>query len=106
MTVVFTTGDFWIEDLVTVLTLTDAAGQVNSTLQNLSKPGRFVGGFITATTSADNDNTQAVGLAELRTTGTIAYGSAIAQLRVRATKQAGTAGNTNVTYHMTVFLRK
>jgi len=108
MTIIFEKGnEFWIEFLSVALSIPDAAGNVQSAVADLERSGNYVGGGVIAVTSTDNDNTQAIGLTELRgfPTGTISFGTFATGMRVRINKTIGTAGASNVTYHFMVCMR-
>jgi len=108
MTIVFTAGDeFWIEQLNLVVQLENAAGEYSSGVLALQKPGNVVGYTITPTNPADNDNTQAVGIVHLtsQTGGSIPSGAFITGVTANVIKEAGTAGNTNVSINVSMLMR-
>jgi len=101
-------GNMWIEYHSIPVTMLDAAGNYDSAVQNLDKPGRFVGGFVQAIAGGGiNDNTQATAQLLLldESAGTV-YGKSITGVRVRVLKQAGTFGAVIVTFAVIVFLKK
>jgi len=108
MVIIFQKGDeFWIEIGSVALSIPDAAGNAQSSIVNLERSGNYIGGTVIASTSSDNDNTQAIGLVELRgsPTGTLSFGVFTSGVRVRINKQIGTAGASNVTFHFLIFMR-
>jgi len=108
MVIIFQKGnEFWIEFLSVALSIPDAAGNSQSSIVNLERSGNYIGGSVIATTSTDNDNTQAIGLVELRgsPTGTLSFGVFASGVRVRINKALGTAGASNVTFHFVVCMR-
>lgn len=107
MTLIFTTGDFWIEVIELNITLEDAAGRFASALGNLQRPGHYMGSAISCTSMSDNDNSQAVGSVEVReqSAGAIAIGEEITGVFVRVNKQVGTAGSTVQVYKVMLFMR-
>ena len=100
-------NDFYIEYVSCIAAIPDAAGQTNGTLVTLERAGRYVGHAIGAINIPNNDNTQAISAVEAREpTGTLTFGDAISQVRVRVTKAAGTAGLTNISYSVIILMRK
>jgi len=109
MTIIFEAGDFWIESFITSVSLSDAAGSDNSANNPLTRPARFLGGTVMAVSStASNDNLEAVGLVRLldQSFGGISFGEAITGVRVQTTKQIGTAGAVVETFNVIVFCRR
>lgn len=107
MVIVWSMGDqFWIDIIQVTVTLSDAAGTYSGALVPVVKVGEYIGGTITAKSTAQNDNVEAVGLVELRDSGTIAFGSEVLSVRVRVNKTAGTAGDTVVTFEVMLFMHR
>jgi len=75
----------------------------------LDRNGRFCGATVIGRSGAVNDNTEAVGYIDLVASGGGAlfdFGSVATQFNVRVYKQVGTAGNTNITLNVLIFLKK
>lgn len=108
MTIIFNEGDrFWIEQHTVNVTLTDAAGFVDSALTAMHKSGTIVGYNLTPGLPVNNDNSQAVALISLldQGSGTIVPGESITGFIVRITKQIGTAGNTVIAINVMLLVR-
>jgi len=109
MTVVFIKGDeFWIEYLQITVIMEDAAGRYSSATTNLSKGGVFLGGNAIARALINNDNSQGMGGIELKldSSGTnLTLGTFASTIAIRVNKVAGTAGSTNINFHVMVLMR-
>lgn len=109
MTIIFQFGqEFWIEYVEAVCTIQDAAGFYTSGAMNLEREGSYVGGIAGCRGFIDNDNSQAVGGWDLRDASgnTLTFEEVINHAHVRVHKQAGTAGNTNLTMTAIIFLKR
>jgi len=109
MTVIFIQGDlFWIEVLDVNVTLMDAAGVYQSGVIPLEKAGNCIGFSESLENAQNNDNVQAMGGCEVRQgAGTqINIGDFVPDIRVRAKKQIGTAGNTVIGFRIMMFMRR
>jgi len=108
MTIIFEMGNrFWIEELNAVVPLVDAAGRVSSPVGNLTRAGVYLGGAVYVRFGPDNDNVQAVGTIEIldQASGTLDSGDNITGIIVRANKELGTAGATNLSCNVLMFMR-
>jgi len=108
MTIIFLVGkDFWIEQLNLAIQIPDAAGETNSGALTLERPGNCIGFTATVTNPPDNDNSQAIGIISLEqgSGGSIASGQPITSVRATVIKEAGTAGNTNISINISLLMR-
>jgi len=109
MVKIFELGDtFWIEFLQVSVTLMDAAGSYQSGVMNLSKSGNFLACSVGVLHALNDDNTQAIGIEEVRQSGggQIAINDFVSAIRVRTKKAIGTAGNNTVIYSVMLFMRR
>jgi len=112
MPVIFENSDFWIISERILVTVQDAAGiYTSSPTVTLVKPGAYVGCSVTLVDAATNDNTEALGGAQLNVAngggfGTAAYGDQVTTLRMSIQKTVGTAGATALIYEAMIFLKK
>jgi len=109
MTIIFEMGnEFWIEVVnLPIITVMDAAGRYNSAGVNLERSGRFIGGAILNTGGTSNDNTQAIGIQDLRASpnNVLTVGLLINAVLWRVYKEIGTAGDTTVNGIAILFMR-
>jgi len=107
LTNIYGNGEFHIESLEVVVTVMDAAGRYFSGAIPFGRAGRVMGFSATISGLPNNDNGEAIGGWEVRTAGggNIAIGSAQSSISVRVNKQAGTSGNSSVTFRVIVFVR-
>lgn len=107
MTLIFKTNNFWIERHEVTISLPDIAGRVFSGAINLDRAGHVVGFSCSPSGMPNNDNGEAVGAWEVRDAGggIIAFGEELTAVSVRVNKQAGTAGASNITFVIMVFVR-
>ena len=100
-------GNWHIEMLEFIVTIADAAGRYFSGVNNLERPGSFMGGSVVTTAMGNNDNSEAVGSTELRNqvSGALGFGDQVTGVVVRVNKQAGTAGNTVQSFIVMVYIR-
>ena len=108
MTIIQDHGETWIELLEVSLTLQDAADRYFSPSVNLERAGNFRGVSCVGQGTGNNDNSQAVGSVEVRTSGgsSITFGQFITAVNVRVTKQVGTAGALVQSYFIMVYMGK
>jgi len=108
MPIIFEEGDrFWIEQHTVTVALEDAAGRYDAADTNLIKKGSVVGYTATCQQMVDNDNAEAVGMWEIRdeSGSNLVYGERTTQFRLRVIKAAGTAGTTNQTWQILLFIK-
>jgi len=110
MTIIFELGDqFWIESHETTVALTDSAGLKQGSDTAVDRAGTCLGYSITPTVAPSNDNQQAVGAFFCvfnDASANLTIGLHIFNFRFRVLKQAGTAGSTNMTANLLLFMRK
>lgn len=101
MTVIFTTGDFWIESLIETIPFLVVDTVTDSPLVNLTKPGRVVG--ITAVTLGGIGKATVVSVLN-QALGVIEYGDPLTGIVFRGMTRI--AGALNIPCIAMVFLRK
>ena len=108
MVLIFDNADFWIESHVISVTVQDAAGRSNSAIQNLDKPGHYVGAAQVCQFAGNNDASFGIGTVEIldQSATSVIYGEEISGIRVRVTKVASTAGAQAINFTVIVFMRK
>jgi len=109
MTIVAQGTGWWIETFNTTITLQDAAGNDDSALLTLERPGAFLGGCVTAGFGTVTDNNfQNTGVFSLLDQGSanIAFGENITGVVARVMKASGTSGAVAINVLVMVFMRK
>jgi len=109
MTIIFQRGgEFWIERVSILVGLVDAAGQIQSAVTNLERPGRLVSISVTPRNIQDADNFQVIGCWRAINQGLniISFGEVITGVAVELQKTVGTSGAANMAFEVLLFLRK
>ena len=106
MTIVKDFGDWHIEVHDIDIDINDGAGVYTSADANLDKPGKFLFANMYGRWNANDDNIQAIGFTALmdQSSSTIALFEEITAIKLRAFKQAGTAGLKTIKYQVAVAL--
>jgi len=107
MTVIFSTGEFWIEFIVGQITTLAAAGGYLEIGGTDIKGGRYVGGSMIVGGGVASDLLEAIGALRLvNQIGVIpAYGTVLTNVRVQLFKSA-TVGGEVIPIQAVIFLRK
>lgn len=110
MTVIFDSGDFWIDVVEPSLTLPDAAGEVISTSVNLAKSGHMVGYAISVknTSGLIIDNSEIMSPPRIRINGGgtgYTYGAQVTSVSAAVQKTVGVAGNVTVVFVAVCYMR-
>lgn len=107
MTIILEFGTWHVEYHRLTVDLPDAASGTLGALQNLDRPGAFIGIAITGASGTNNDNTQAVALYEIvnQSNNAFIFGDRPTGIRMFVIKQIGTSGVTTITFHCLMFIR-
>ena len=108
MTIIFQSGEFWIESFFIPVILGDAGGKYTTAVHQLEKGGHCVGASVTGVEAISSNKIEQVGVINIlgQDSNTIEYGEELTGIRVSVQKVTSSGGENVFVCSAIVYMRK